>query len=151
MNGVEATKHLCERTITKPLILTTFDDNSYIIDAIKYGAQGYLLKNNDPEKIRDAIKTVHNGHYVLQDTVLDKLKLGITIDKDSSKLSNDIKIDRSQFTDRELDIMAYIAKGLTNKEISQKLFISEGTIANHITSILGRRALLTVRRLRYIT
>lgn len=74
MNGVEATRLISEQTATKPLILTTFDDDEYILDAIRFGAKGYLLKNNDPERIRDAIKSVHNGQSVLQDVVLDKLK-----------------------------------------------------------------------------
>ncbi|MCQ6559236.1 response regulator transcription factor [Paenibacillus mendelii] len=140
MNGVEATRLLCERTATKPLILTTFDDDEYILDAIKYGAKGYLLKNNDPERIRDAIKTIYNGHHVLQDVVLDKLKSGLVTGKESATSGGD-KIDRSQFTERELDIMALIAKGLANKEIAKKLFISDGTVANHITSILSKTGL----------
>jgi len=141
VNGVEATRLLCERTATKPLILTTFDDDAFIKEAIQYGAKGYLLKNNDPEKIRDAIKTVYNGHHVLQDTVLDKLKSGLAAAEESSKAEKrdeSAKFDRSGFTDRELDIMELIAKGLTNKEIAQRLFISEGTAANHISAILGK-------------
>ncbi|MFG1735649.1 response regulator [Paenibacillus sp. 843] len=137
LNGVEATKQLTERTKTKTLILTTFDDDEYITDAILNGAKGYLLKNNDPERIRDAIKTVYHGHHVLQDVVLDKIKSGLKPDKEDSGT----KFDRSLFTERELDIMALIAKGLANKEISKKLFISEGTIANHITSILSKTGL----------
>lgn len=133
LNGVEATKLLSERTNTKPLILTTFDDDEFVFDAVKYGARGYLLKNNDPERIRDAIKTVHHGHHVLQDVVLDKLKSGLATDTIRKG-----HIDRSLFTERELDIMSLIAKGLSNREISKQLFISEGTIANHITSILGK-------------
>lgn len=73
MDGVEAAKHITERTRTRVLILTTFDDDEYVEEAIRNGAMGYLLKNNDPEKIRDAIRTVHNGHHVLQNTVLEKL------------------------------------------------------------------------------
>ncbi|WP_339268829.1 response regulator transcription factor [Paenibacillus sp. FSL K6-1330] len=137
LNGVEATKQLTERTKTRTLILTTFDDDEYITDAMLNGAKGYLLKNNDPERIRDAIKTVYHGHHVLQDVVLDKIKSGLKPDKEDSGT----KFDRSLFTERELDIMALIAKGLANKEISKKLFISEGTIANHITSILSKTGL----------
>jgi DNA-binding NarL/FixJ family response regulator len=137
LNGVEATKQLTERTKTKTLILTTFDDDEYITDAILNGAKGYLLKNNDPERIRDAIKTVYHGHHVLQDVVLDKIKSGLKPDKEDTGA----KFDRSLFTERELDIMALIAKGLANKEISKKLFISEGTIANHITSVLSKTGL----------
>lgn len=137
MNGVEATKLLTERTSTKSLILTTFDDEAFIEGAIKYGAKGYLLKNNDPERIRDAIITVYNGHNVLQDVVFDKLKSGLMTDKVKEEDAGS-KIDRSLFTERELDIMSLIAKGLSNREISKKLFISEGTVANYITTILGK-------------
>lgn len=143
LNGVEAAKQLTERTRTKTLILTTFDDDEYITDAILNGAKGYLLKNNDPERIRDAIKTVYHGHHVLQDVVLDKIKSGLSPgkpDKEDKENKAD-KFDRSLFTERELDIMALIAKGLANKEISKKLFISEGTIANHITSVLSKTGL----------
>ncbi|AYB47463.1 response regulator transcription factor [Paenibacillus lautus] len=143
LNGVEATKQLTERTRTKTLILTTFDDDEYITDAILNGAKGYLLKNNDPERIRDAIKTVYHGHHVLQDVVLDKIKSGLSPGKPDKTDKEDKadKFDRSLFTERELDIMALIAKGLANKEISKKLFISEGTIANHITSVLSKTGL----------
>lgn len=136
MNGVEATKYISEQSKTRPLILTTFDDDEYILDAIKNGAKGYLLKNTDPERIRDAIKGVHNGHTVMQDVVLDKLKSNL-----KTKEEEDPKIDTSLFTARELDIMALIAKGLSNKTISKQLYISEGTTANYITSILGKTGL----------
>ncbi len=136
MNGVEATKFICEETRTKPLILTTFDDDEYILDAVKNGAKGYLLKNNDPERIRDAIKGVYNGQTVMQDVVLDKIKCNLMESKEE-----ECKIDKSLFTERELSIIALIAKGFSNKEISKQLFISEGTIANYITSVLGKTGL----------
>ncbi|GGF83179.1 response regulator transcription factor [Paenibacillus aceti] len=138
MNGVEATRLLTEATETKPLILTTFDDDEYINDAIRFGAKGYLLKNNDPERIRDAIRSIYHGHNVLQNVVLDKLKLSLG---DPTPPVNKPPIDVSLFTERELDVMAGIAKGLSNKEISKELFISEGTVANYITSLLNKTGL----------
>ncbi len=151
MNGVEATRLIAKETAARPMILTTFDDDEYIHDAIAHGAKGYLLKNNDPERIRDAIRTIYYGHSVLQDTVLEKLtagasdtsgiKTGTPAHPESAAAGRDAAIDRSLFTERELDIMALIAKGRTNKEISKQLYISEGTIANHITSILGKTSL----------
>ncbi|MWV45864.1 response regulator [Paenibacillus sp. HJL G12] len=166
MNGVEATRLISGQTATKPLILTTFDDDEYILDAIRFGAKGYLLKNNDPERIRDAIKSVHNGHSVLQDIVLDKLKSQMvggqqlnadskpsipsaaskqeasTVTSEQGGVSEGASpFDRTQFTERELGVMALIAQGLSNKEISKELFISEGTTANYITSILNKTAL----------
>jgi len=136
MNGVEATKLLSEQTNTKPLILTTFDDDEYIMEAIRNGAKGYLLKNTEPEVIRDAIKGVYKGNSIIQDVVLEKIKSNLAEPKNP-----ELKIDKSLFTERELSIMSFIAKGLSNKEISKQLFISEGTIANYITSILNKTGL----------
>jgi Response regulator containing a CheY-like receiver domain and an HTH DNA-binding domain len=137
MNGVEATKLITEKTKTKPLILTTFDDDEYILEAVKNGAKGYLLKNNEPERIKDAIISVYNGNNVMQDVVLDKIKENLKEDKGEKE----DKIDRSLFTERELDVMSLIAKGYSNKEISKTLFISEGTVANYITSVLNKTSL----------
>ena len=139
MNGVEATKEISTRTKAKPLILTTFDDDEYILDAIRNGAKGYLLKNTEPERIRDAIHSVYHGSTVMQDVILDKLKSNLK-DKDDSG-AEEMKIDASLFTARELDIMRLIAKGYSNKPISEELFISEGTIANYISSILQKTGL----------
>ncbi|MGG6309864.1 response regulator [Paenibacillus macerans] len=183
MNGVEATRILTEEGLAKPLILTTFDDDEYITDAIRFGAKGYLLKNNDPERIRDAIKSVHYGHNVLQDVVLDKLKQSLggsgARNKPDTPPAEDAPIrrepmnppiaagpdasatpaasavgasagaadppcppiDLSLFTERELDVMTRIAKGLSNKEIAREIFISEGTVANYITSLLNKTGL----------
>ena len=153
MNGVEATKLIVEQTQAKPLILTTFDDDEFVLDAIRCGARGYLLKNNDPEQICDAIKSVHHNHHVLQATVLDKIKSNLVQEKHgeesgqntgspfSRSTLSEKKVDLSFFTDREVEVMAQVAKGLSNKQIAGKLFISEGTIANHITSILNKTGL----------
>lgn len=155
MNGVEAARIIAAETKAKPLILTTFDDDEYILEAVKVGARGYLLKNNDPQRIRDAIKSVYNDHHVLQDVVLDKIRSNLlnaatntNADTNAAPPANPAPsapesspIDRSLFTERELDVMGQIAKGLSNKEISKKLFLSEGTTANYITSILNKTGL----------
>ncbi|MGE6257302.1 response regulator transcription factor [Heyndrickxia sporothermodurans] len=136
MNGVEATKIISEKTNTKAIILTTFDDDEYILDAVKNGAKGYLLKNNDPERIRDAIKSVYNGNSIIQDVVLEKIKSNLMESKET-----ETKIDTKKFTEREVSIMSLIAKGYSNKAISKELYISEGTVANYITSILNKTGL----------
>ncbi|WP_397374633.1 response regulator [Paenibacillus sp. PAMC21692] len=144
MNGVEATGRITQRTRTKVLILTTFDEDRFISEAVRNGAKGYLLKNNDPEEIRDAIRTVHNGHHVLQDVVMEKLAAGLMSPSENEKSAKNgagKNIDRDLFTARELEIMSLIAKGLSNKEIAKQAFLSEGTVANHITSILGKTGL----------
>jgi DNA-binding NarL/FixJ family response regulator len=133
-NGVEAAKEISSLTKTKVLILTTFDDDDYITEAVKNGVKGYLLKNNSPDKIKDAIRTVYNGNTIMQDVVLEKIKESLSANKSS-------KINKELFTEREIEIMDLIAKGLCNKEISRKLFISEGTVKNYITSILNKTEL----------
>ncbi|MFG5456507.1 DNA-binding response regulator, partial [Enterococcus faecalis] len=81
-------------------------DDEYIVAAIRNGAKGYLLKNAEPERIRDAIKSVFNGHIVMQDIILDKIKSNLAEHKEAEP-----KIDESLFTERELGIMALIARG----------------------------------------
>lgn len=130
MNGVEATKKIVEQGNTKVVILTTFDEDEFIKDAICYGAKGYILKNTPPDKIMDTIKMVYRGHSVIQDEVLEKLKCTME--------GSNVKINKSLFTERELDIIETIAEGLSNKEISAKLFISEGTVKNYISNILNK-------------
>lgn len=133
VNGIEATKKIAQQTQTKPVILTTFDDDEYIIDAIKSGARGYLLKHTDPEQIREVLIGVYHGHNMFQEMVWEKVKSHL----DEAKPH----IDTSRFTTREQEVMALIASGLSNKEISRRLYLSEGTVANYITSILNKTGL----------
>lgn len=134
MNGVEATKDIASRTNTKVIILTTFDEDEYISKALKYGAKGYLLKNNPPENIINTIKMVYKGNSVIQQEILDKVTTNILE-------SNNTSIDKNAFTEREVDIIEAIAEGLSNKEIAGKLYISEGTVKNYISSILSKTKL----------
>lgn len=134
MNGVQATREICQKTMTRPLILTTFDDDEYITEAIKYGARGYLLKNNPPERIKEAIRVVYGGSAVVQEVVFDKLKVGLAAARSG-------RLDKTLFTGRELEIMELIARGRSNREIAGELFISEGTVKNYITSILDKTGL----------
>ncbi len=135
MDGVEAVREITMKTKTKTLILTTFDEDEYIFKALKSGARGYLLKNNSPEKIKDAIKTIFGGNIVMQDIILDKFTQGFRNPSKDKILKGD------SFTEREIDIIKAIAEGLSNKEISNKLYISEGTVKNYITSILSKTGL----------
>ncbi|MBX4262522.1 response regulator transcription factor [Clostridium estertheticum] len=134
LNGVEAIKEISLKTKTKCLILTTFDEDEYINAAIRYGAKGYILKNNSPDKIKAAIKVVNSGNMVMQEGIIDKVLKGI--DRDNSS-----KLDRDLFTIREMEIMQAIADGLSNRKISARLFISEGTVKNYSTSILNKTSL----------
>lgn len=130
LNGVLATKEIGKVSSAKVIILTTFDEDEYIQNAISFGAKGYLLKNTKPNKVIEAIKMVHAGNSVIQEEVLNKISKNILSDKNTKNLSI--------FTERELEIIKEICKGSSNKEISNNLFISEGTVKNYITSILQK-------------
>ena len=130
LNGVLATKEIGKVSSAKVIILTTFDEDEYIQNAISFGAKGYLLKNTKPNKIIEAIKMVHAGNSVIQEEVLNKISKNILSDNNTK--------DLSIFTERELEIIKEICKGSSNKEISNNLFISEGTVKNYITSILQK-------------
>lgn len=131
LNGVEATKEIVRSTKTKCLILTTFDEENYVNEALRYGAKGYILKNNSPEQIINAIKSVYNETIVMNENILEKIRGN----------ESEPKISSGKFTEREIDVIKSIADGLSNKEISKKLFISEGTARNYITSILDKTEL----------
>ncbi|ENZ01242.1 hypothetical protein HMPREF1092_01950 [Clostridium thermobutyricum] len=128
LNGVETIKEIRNEK-TKSIVLTTFDEDEYIEKALKYGAKGYILKNTEPKQIIETIKMVYRGNSVIQEEVLEKIKYGLSIEE---------REDLSKFTQREIEIIKEITNGLSNKEISKKLFISEGTVKNYITSILQK-------------
>lgn len=136
MDGVEATK-LIKRDFphTNIIILTTFNDDEYIFDALKYGASGYLLKDATMEKIVEAILEAHNGGVLIQPNVAKKM-----VNMFSQMTSGEVEIDKrvEDLTEREKDIMRSLGEGMSNKEIAECLFISEGTVKNHITSILNK-------------
>lgn len=136
VNGVEATAMIKkEFPDIKIIVLTTFNDDKYIYDALKNGASGYLLKDTSPVEILKAVRTVYKGGALIQSEVAVKV-----IDKFSqlAKKTVDKHIDpRAELlTDREIEICRLIAEGKNNQEISEELFLSQGTVKNHITKVL---------------
>ncbi|MCG1024693.1 response regulator transcription factor [Dehalobacter sp.] len=134
MDGLQASREISEKTTVKPLILTTFDDDDFILTAVKNGSRGYLLKNSSPDRIMDAIKMVYEGGIVMQDSVMKKIREELVTNPK-------VKIAEDLFSDREMDIIKLISKGLANREIAKELYVSEGTVKNHITSILNKTEL----------
>lgn len=127
MNGVEAVK-----LIDKPVImLTTFHNETYITDAIRAGALGYLLKDTEIEIIAEAIRTVQGGG-----ALLDSQAMKVILNQFTKLPSESYDLDK--LTDRERDVCLLVADGLNNKEISEKLFLGEGTVKNHITKALQK-------------
>ena len=136
--GIEGTKLIKESyPEVKIVMVTTFQDTEYIVEAMQYGASGYLLKDSSYEAIYDGIKVALSGKVVMDATVSEKLvmqpKAPTTIEKtDISSLG---------LTEREIELIRLVSQGLNNKEISEALFLSEGTVKNNISTILSKLAL----------
>ena len=135
MDGVEATKRIKEKyPNTKVLILTTFKEDEYIFEGLKNGADGYILKDISSEELVKAIETVYKGNVLLQPEIAKKI-LGAIKEISPKKEKEDI---RKNLTKREYEIALLVGEGKTNKEISEILYISEGTVKNHLTNILDK-------------
>ncbi|MBW7572185.1 response regulator transcription factor [Caproiciproducens faecalis] len=134
MTGIEVAEILLKQDPgAKILFLTTFSDDDYIIKALQIGAKGYLLKQNF-ESIVPSIKTVAIGQRVFGDEIITKIPAMIG---DSSK--EDFK--KFDLSEKETEIMTQVANGLSNKEIAETLFLSEGTVRNYISVILEKLGL----------
>lgn len=128
-NGIDIAAKLLELdSDAKIILLTTFKDEEYINKAIKIGVKGYILKDN-VDSLFQSIQTVMAGNMVLDSEVIKDIKL-----------SNQVKksIEDFDITERELDIIKLLAEGMNNKEISQTLFLSEGTVRNYISNLLDK-------------
>ena len=159
MDGIEATKYIVEKNLGKVLILTTFDDDDLVKQALKNGAKGYLIKNHTPEHLKQMIKSVYHGAGVMDENILESLTGLVSSSGSGASASQpsprgeggtecrmrwdteNTGFDASGYTDRELDIIKAVAEGLSNKQIAEKLYISEGTVKNYITNILSKEDL----------
>ncbi|HEU5347984.1 MAG TPA: response regulator transcription factor [Ktedonobacterales bacterium] len=147
MDGVRATERISERWPTvRVLILTTFDDQEYVFRGIRAGAKGYLLKDASAAELLDAIRTVHAGGSPLQPSVAAKLVAHLAQPETNelqarSDTNAPILPGGGELTEREREILSHIARGASNREIGETLFITEGTVKNHVSNILSKLAL----------
>ncbi|WP_438348889.1 response regulator transcription factor [Paenibacillus sp. FA6] len=150
-DGVEGTKRIKKLfPDTRVLMLTTFDDDEYIIQALENGASGYLLKNIAPDRIIHGIKTVHEGDILIHPDIARKLTTflrppavanpQVIAGENATSTSHADGNALSQYglSPMELTIIRHISDGLSNKEIAQECFLSEGTVKNYITDILSK-------------
>ncbi|MGD8751869.1 MAG: response regulator transcription factor, partial [Anaerolineales bacterium] len=136
LDGVRATRLLKEALPQcRVIVLTTFDDDEYIFDALRMGAVGYLLKDVASAQLVEAIRAAAQGQSILEPSVAAKVIAEFT------RVSSMVPAAQMEglvepLSERELEILALIAKGDSNKEIASQLFIAEGTVKNHVTHIL---------------
>ncbi len=136
MNGINATRIICDRFLdTKVLVLSTYDEDREVSEAIRAGAKGYLLKDMPSEELINAIRSINSGYAQLAPGLLERV-----IGQETTKptLSESISRRLAELTPRELDVARLVAVGSTNQEIAKELFISESTVKTHINSIFNR-------------
>ena len=142
MDGIEATRRLSGRADRGPrvLILTTFDLDEYVFDALRAGASGFLLKDVTAERLFDAVRVVAGGDALLAPAVTRRLIGEFTRLKPSSPSATDAAALAS-LTPRETEVLKLVAEGLSNPEIAARLVVTEETVKTHVSRILGKLGL----------
>ena len=134
MDGVAATGAIVQHyPNVKVLVLTTFDDDEYVSQAMRLGAKGYLLKDTEPDELALAIRSVNKGHTQFGPRLFEK---ALTMPTSAPVTVSPPEL--AQLTPRELEVLRLIASGANNREIAQALFLSENTVKNYVTNILSR-------------
>jgi len=139
MDGIQATRALAGPGVEDPLkvlMLTTFGQDEYVVESLRAGASGFLLKDAPAEDLVEAIRVIAAGEALLAPSVTRRL-----LDRVASRLppAHDNKIPAlSELTERELEVLKLVARGLSNAEIAEKLVVSETTVKTHVSRILGK-------------
>lgn len=134
VNGITATREIRKQfPMIKILVLTTFGEDEWVFDAIRAGASGYILKDTPRTELIKAIRGTVSGQSFIDPNVAGKLitQFRYQQQQPASRITD-------KLTEREIDVLTQLAKGLTNTEIAKQLYLSEGTVRNHISSILTK-------------
>jgi len=133
-DGITAAENMLAEKLCIPLLLTTFDEEDFILRALKSGISGYILKNSPAERIINAVRTVSTGGNVFQEDILKYIREKINTQGGLREIFG-------LLSPRETEVVKLIAEGLSNQEIADKLYISNGTVRNHISTILEKTGL----------
>jgi DNA-binding NarL/FixJ family response regulator len=138
LDGIGATREITSRHDARVLVLTTYDLDEYVYDALQAGASGFLLKDTPPEQLADGIRAVAAGEALLAPTITRRLieeftRLG------SRRGTPPAELD--ELTPRELEVLRMLARGLSNAEIAGEMVVSEATVKTHVTHVLGKLGL----------
>jgi DNA-binding NarL/FixJ family response regulator len=133
LDGIEATRRLALRGVeASVLVLTTFDLDEYVYNALRAGAAGFMLKDAPPQRLADAVRTVASGETLLAPAITRRL-----VERYAAEPAPDATAF-AELTAREVDVVRLVARGLSNAEIGGELFLSEATVKTHLTSILRK-------------
>ena len=140
LDGVEATRRIVAEpgTDTRVVILTTFERDEYIFEALRVGASGFLLKNAPPEELLHAVRMVADGNALLSPSVTRRV---IEQYATTTPVSKHVTDHLAGLTDREREVLCSLASGKSNAEVATTLYVSEGTIKTHVSHILTKLAL----------
>jgi DNA-binding NarL/FixJ family response regulator len=135
MSGIEVLREMKAKALTIPVILlTTFDDDAALLEGIRLGAKGYLLKDVSLAKLTEAIRLVAAGRSMISPVVTERLLHGLQ----GAPLPPDSGYESEALTDREAEIIRLMTGGYSNREIAGALYLSEGTVKNHVSNILSK-------------
>jgi len=135
VTGVQATRAVLDRhPDVKVLVLTTYDAPEWVLDAIRAGASGYLLKDTTRERLVDAIRGTAAGKTHVDPAVAGDLFARVS----SGGMSEEVTTIGADLSERERDVLKLLGRGLTNAEIAERLFLSEGTVRNYVSAVLAK-------------
>ncbi|GAA2180752.1 response regulator transcription factor [Brooklawnia cerclae] len=140
MDGIEATRRVvASGARARVLVLTTFDLDDYVFAALQAGASGFLLKDAGPADLLSAIRAVHSGNAVVAPSVTRRLlERFLPSMPDESVPATDARERLGLLSDREQEVLGLVARGLTNQEIAERLFVAEATVKTHVSHILTK-------------